>query len=136
MIFIDSSLIIGIVLAKDQWHNDAVEIARLLEHDDKITSDLVITEVMSTIGSKKGGKESLKVFNYMLEEYTVYSTDLKHLKASMFNFLKYDGKLSLVDASILNIMKKLKINKIASFDSDFDNKVGVIRINKASLYKK
>ncbi len=43
-------------------------------------------------------------------------------------FLKYDGSISLADASSIEIMKKYGIKKIISFDSDFDKANEIDRI--------
>jgi len=42
------------------------------------------------------------------------------MEKSMDTFLKYDGSISLADASSIEIMKKHGVKKIISFDSDFD----------------
>jgi len=47
---------------------------------------------------------------------------------SMFTFLHYGGTLSLADSLSLQIMIEMGINKIASFDSDFDKIKGITRI--------
>ncbi len=44
-------------------------------------------------------------------------------------FLKYDGSISLADASSIEIMKKYGIEKIISFDSDFDKVDDISRIH-------
>jgi predicted nucleic acid-binding protein len=45
-------------------------------------------------------------------------------------FLKYDGTLSLADASSIVIMNNMKISEIVSFDSDFDKVDNINRIHK------
>jgi predicted nucleic acid-binding protein len=47
----------------------------------------------------------------------------------MYEFLKYDGNLSVSDAVSVFIMNKKKIERIISFDSDFDKVPGIVRIN-------
>jgi predicted nucleic acid-binding protein len=42
------------------------------------------------------------------------------LEKAMDTFLKYDGSISLADASSIEIMRKHRVKKIISFDSDFD----------------
>jgi len=50
------------------------------------------------------------------------------MEKAMDTFLKYDGSISLADASSIEIMKKYGINKIISFDSDFDKANEIDRI--------
>jgi len=45
-------------------------------------------------------------------------------------FLRYDGTLSVSDAVSVFIMEKKNINRILSFDSDFDKVEGVVRIHQ------
>ncbi|KZX11549.1 type II toxin-antitoxin system VapC family toxin [Methanobrevibacter filiformis] len=129
MIFIDASFLIAIFLAKDQWHRRSEKLAKNLENKEKMTSDLVITEVMASIGGKVGGKASLLLFQYITDNYQIYSTDMNSLKKSMNYFLKYDGRLSLVDTISIKIMEEANIHEIASFDSDFDKVNGIVRIH-------
>ncbi len=42
------------------------------------------------------------------------------MEKAMDTFLKYDGSISLADASSIEVMKKHRVKKIISFDSDFD----------------
>ena len=48
----------------------------------------------------------------------------------MHEFLKYDGTLSVSDAVSVFIMKKKEIERIISFDSDFDKVQGIMRIHE------
>ncbi len=50
------------------------------------------------------------------------------MKKAMDTFLKYDGSISLADASSVEIMKKYGLKKIISFDSDFDKEKEIDRI--------
>lgn len=68
--------------------------------------------------------------------YSIIFTDNCHivhlgekiLKGGIFEFLKYDGTLSVPDAVSVFIMKIQHLDKIVSFDSDFDKADGIIRI--------
>lgn len=129
MMFIDSSFIIAMIVEKDQWHVRASEIAKKNVDQKKVTSDLIITEAMAIISSLKGGKIAKIMYDYIKDNYTIYTTDMNSLDIGMNTLLKYEGTISLVDSISINIMKELKILEIASFDSDFDNKKGIIRIH-------
>ena len=50
------------------------------------------------------------------------------MEKAMDTFLKYDGSISLADASSVEIMKKYGIKKIISFDGDFDKVDEIERI--------
>jgi len=125
LIFVDSSLIIAMVLTKDQWHQKAVQLIKKINNEEKVISDLMVAESITSIGDRKGGKEAINIFNYLQDNFTVISTDFEFLR----QYLKYDGTLSIADTSAVEIMKNMKITQIASFDRDFDKVEGIVRIH-------
>ena len=129
MIFIDTTYIIAIILEKDQWHPRIKSIEEKISNKKRITSDIMITEAMATIGSLKGGKIAKTMYNYIKDNYSIYETNMKTLDDGMSILLKYDGTLSLADSIAMKIMEKLKIYEIVSFDEHFDNKEGIVRIH-------
>lgn len=129
MIFVDSSLIIAMVLTKDQWHKKAVQLINEINSEEKVISDLMVVESITSIGDMKGGKEAINIFNYLQDNFTVISTDFEFLKSIKRQYLKYDGTLSIADTSAVEIMKNMKITQIASFDRDFDKVEGIVRIH-------
>ena len=129
MIFIDATYIIAIILEKDQWHDRVKDIEEKISNKKKITSDIMITESMATIGSLKGGKIAKTMYNYIKDNYVIYETNMKTLDNGMDTLLKYDGTLSLADSITVEIMKELEIYEIVSFDEHFDNEKRVIRIH-------
>ena len=128
MIFVDSSLIIAMVLTKDQWHKKAVQLIKKIDKEEKVISDLMVAESVTTIGDRSGGKEAINIFNYIQDNFTVISTDFEFLKSIKRQYLKYDGTLSVADISAIKIMNNMEMTKIASFDKDFDKVEGIVRI--------
>ncbi|MDI6644325.1 MAG: PIN domain-containing protein [Methanobacteriaceae archaeon] len=129
MIFIDSSFFIAVINRKDQWHEKAGEILPIIENEEKITSDLTLSESVTLVGNLFGGKTGLKLFNYILDNYEVRYVDKDLTFDAMDIFLKYDGTLSFADSVSVKVMKDLKLERIVSFDSDFDKVEGIIRIH-------
>ncbi len=128
MIFVDSTLIIAMVLTKDQCHKKAVQLIKEIDNKEKVISDLMVIESITSIGERSGGKEAINVFNYLQDNFTVISTDFEFLKSIKRQYLKYDGTLSIADTTAVEIMKNMEITQIASFDSDFDKVEGVVRV--------
>jgi predicted nucleic acid-binding protein len=58
----------------------------------------------------------------IIDDYTYYDDGFKNLQ-------KYDERLSINDCIYLSIMEDYGIEKIVSFDPDFDNKEGIIRLH-------
>ena len=130
MIFVDSCFYIAIADKKDQWHKKAKNLTNYIENKEVIISDLIISEVLTEIGTRGGGKKAHQLFEYFIDncEITYINPDL--LVESESLFLKYDGTLSLADAVSATIMREKRIWDIISFDSDFDKIEGVNRISK------
>lgn len=128
MIFIDSSYLIAIALKTDQWNKKALKIAKKLENKNLILSKLILSETITLIGKIAGGKSAKIFYNYIKQNYRIYDDKLSLYDEAIEIHLMYDGTLSFADAVSVEIMKKLNINKIVSFDSDFDKVNEIQRI--------
>ncbi|MEE9151934.1 MAG: PIN domain-containing protein [Thermoplasmata archaeon] len=127
MILVDSSFFIGLVDKKDQWHKKAIRVLEKI-NEEMIVSDLIISESVTSIGNRSGGKAGKKLYEFFVDNCQIVYVDEVLLKEGMNIFLKYDGKLSVADSVSVAIMKKRKISRIASFDSDFDKVRGIKRV--------
>ena len=127
MILVDSSFFIGLVDKKDQWHKKAIMVLEKI-NEEMIVSDFIISESVTSIGNRSGGKAGKKLYEFFVDNCQIAYVDEVLLKEGMNIFLKYDGKLSVADSVSVAIMKKRKISKIASFDSDFDKVHGIKRV--------
>ena len=126
MIFVDSSYYIAIADTKDQWHKKSLELSEYIENSISVVSSFIISEVVTEIGRRSGGKVAYNLYNYFTDNCKIIYIDRDLLSESMEIVLKYDGTLSLADAASIAIMDNMKIGEIISFDSDFD-KVDFIR---------
>jgi predicted nucleic acid-binding protein len=130
MIFVDSSFFIALVDRKDQWHSAAKAVLPVLADETILISELIIAESVTIIGRRSGGKAGEQLYHYFMDNCDLIVTDEKILKGSMSVFLCYDGTLSVSDAVSVFIMKKKNIDRIISFDSDFDKVEGIVRIHE------
>jgi len=128
MIFVDSSYFIAIAREKDRWHKDALQLVDKI-NESMIISDLIISESVTLVGSLEGGKAGKILYEYFIDNCKIYFTDEEIFSKAIDTFLKYDGSLSLADATSVEVMKKYKIKKILSFDSDFDKINEIERIH-------
>ena len=131
MIFGDSSFFIALVDRKDQWHPAAKSLLPVLADETIVISDLIIAESVTIIGRRSGGKAGEQLYHYFMDNCDRVGTDEKILSGSMQVFLHYDGTLSVSDAVSVFIMKKKNIDRIVSFDSDFDKVEGIVRLHEA-----
>ncbi|MGP8323820.1 MAG: type II toxin-antitoxin system VapC family toxin [Methanosarcinaceae archaeon] len=120
MIFVDSSYYIAIADTKDQWHKKSLELSEYIENNISVVSSFIISEVVTEIGRRSGGKVAYNLYNYFTDNCKIIYIDRDLLSESMEIVLKYDGTLSLADAASVAIMDNMKIGEIVSFDSDFD----------------
>ncbi|KAF5415736.1 MAG: hypothetical protein C5S48_04975 [Candidatus Methanogaster sp.] len=120
MIFVDSSYYIAIVDTRDQWHKKSLELSEHIENNISVVSSFIISEVVTEIGRRSGGKVAYALYNYFTDNCEIVYIDRYLLSESMEIILKYDGTLSLADAASVAIMDTMKISEIISFDSDFD----------------
>ncbi len=129
MIFVDASFFIAALNKKDEWHEDAGELLPLIKKEEKLTSHLILSESVTLTGGLFGGKKGVILFNYILDNHEVVYPDKDLSFRAMETFLKYDGTLSFADSVSVEIMHDWEIDKIVSFDSDFDKVDGITRIH-------
>ncbi len=129
MIFVDSSYYIAIADTKDQWHKKALELSEYVENNSSVVSSFIISEVVTEIGRRSGGKVAYAPYNYFTDNCEIIYIDRGMISESMEIVLKYDGTLSLADATSVTIMDNMKIGEIISFDSDFDKVDFINRIH-------
>lgn len=127
MILADSSYFIAVARKKDQWHERAKEIYDKLD-EDLISTDLIVSESVTSVGAISSGKEGRAVYDYILDNCHVAYTDKKILDRAIEVYLMYDGTLSLADAVSLVVMGDHGIKRILSFDSDYDKVKNIARI--------
>ena len=128
MIFIDSCFFIAIADKKDQWHTNAKKLMPTL-NDKIVISDYIISEVLTEIGKRSGGKNAHQLFYFFIDNCRIIYVDSELLLDGELLFLKYDGTLSLADSVSVKIMQKMNITDIISFDSDFDKIADINRIS-------
>lgn len=128
MIFADSSYFIGLADQKDQWHKRAVDLSDRTD-DDLVVTSLILSESVTAVGARGGGKAGVAVYDYILENCHVTFLVREMMENAVDVYLKYDGTLSLADAVSIQVMKTHDIRQILSFDSDFDKVKNIIRLS-------
>jgi len=128
MILVDSSFFIALADRKDQWHVLAKKLRTSLAGETVIISDLIVAEAVTIIGKRSGGKAGEHLYHFFIDNCDIIFVDEQILKGGMSVFLRYDGILSVSDAVSVSIMAKKGIDRILSFDSDFDKVDGISRL--------
>ncbi len=126
--FVDSSFIVGLADRRDQWHRDALRIARRLAPHPKLT-DLVVAESVTIIGQRSGGKAARVLYDYFADECQIIFTDEPLLDSAIVQHTRFDGTLSLADCVTVVAMTGESEKELVSFDSDFDKVRGITRLH-------
>lgn len=127
MILVDSNYIIALVNDKEKNHKRARELSSRVDNEEKIMPLLMLSEAVTSIGSRKKGKIAKLIYDTIVDNFEIYYPTTDEIETAMKCVLKYDGSLSLADCLAVHIMKKRAITEIISFDDDFDKVEGIVR---------
>ncbi len=128
-IFLDTGFIIALVRPADENHERAKEINKNVTAQ-LFLSDHIFDEVLTFLGKHKELEVAYEVGKKIIDsEHTeIFFANKIQLEESLAVFNRYKT-LSLCDALSVILMKNYEIQKIISFDSDFDLIPGIERIH-------
>ena len=130
MIYIDSSFFIALMNEKDvKKHKRANELFPQLDKEDKITSVFMLSETITYLNSRIDTKKVRDFYEILLDTVKIYYPNPLEVDENIECVIKYNSSASFADCYAAYIMNKLGITEIYSFDSDFDNMEGIIRIH-------
>ena len=127
MIFVDTTFLLALLIKTDSHHETALNIGRDI-HEKKIINNTVLNETLNSF-SGKGGKIGKQLYQTINEIFEVVYLDEDDYSEAIDLYLNYDSSINYSDCTILETMFKNKIDKIATFDSDFDKIKGIKIIN-------
>jgi len=131
MIFLDANFIIAYFLKGHDKYNRANEIWKILEHEDKVISDLIVAEVLNVLNTnlKVNIELTNKVNNFMNNELIIFHDEEYYFEGFKYLERYYPKRLQFTDCVYMALMKDLGINEIASFDGHFDLNKNIKRIH-------
>lgn len=139
-IIVDTSVLLAIVDSKDKWNITAEAIFDELEEKniEFYIFDCVANELISVIGKRlmeaRREKEYEDIIKRALEYikleklFPVYDLVIPRYDEIINTIIESNGKLNFHDSLIIIAAREYSIKYIASFDSDFDEVKGIIRI--------
>ncbi len=127
MIFLDSTYLIGLILKNDSLNYKSHLLKSYLGDENKIINNTVFNEVLNSLSSNNFNND-LPYIKKLLLSFNVDILTYDDYKDSFDLFEFYNFSINFSDCTILNTMQNYNINKIASFDSDFDKIKGIKRI--------
>ncbi len=130
MIFVDASFLVGLLLTNDVNNPRANELIDLIDDDDLIINNTVLTETINFLSKCKKIKQGHVIKDSI--DILLNSCDIHYLTANDYSsaigtYLHYNGAVNFSDCTILKSMESLGIDEIVSFDSDFDLISGIKR---------
>ncbi|MBR0271058.1 MAG: PIN domain-containing protein [Methanobrevibacter sp.] len=119
------------MLTNDVNNPRANELIGLIDGGNLIINNTVLTETINFLSKCKKIKQGYIIKESI--EIILNSCDIHYLNSNEYNdaidlYLHYNGAINYSDCTILKSMESLGINKIVSFDSDFDSILGIKRI--------
>lgn len=132
-IFIDSNIFIAYANVRDDKHKKAVEIMEQimrLDYGIPVTSDYIFNETVTVAMARTNDKQ----IGIKLGQKIVSSIRMIKVNGIIFSrawklFQAQDSALSFTDCTNIAFLEILKDNKIATFDTDFENVRGVKVVN-------
>ena len=124
MIFIDTSLLVAFVVAKDTNHEKSVSIMEEIvggKHGQAITSEYVFDETVTVVLVRsKSLYLASKTGDLIKESMPVLEVGNNIFEASWTRFRNQkDTKFSFTDCTILEVVESNHIDKLATFDREF-----------------
>jgi predicted nucleic acid-binding protein len=130
-ILLDACFIVSFILDNEKNHKKAVELYKQLENHELYINRAIIIEIINLLTNRlqRDTKKLLEIYKAIKYDYNIVEISAELSDKAMKTLLKYDGTLGLADTLNIETMKKFNIKHIYSFDTDFDNKNGIIRIH-------
>ena len=127
MIFVDTTFLIALLIKTDPLHEKALEISETI-HERKVINNMVLNETLNAF-TGKGGKVGKELYQVILEMFDVKYLDEGDYEDAINIYLNFNSSINYSDCTILSTMIKSKINRIVTFDSDFNKIKGITVIN-------
>lgn len=120
-IFVDSGFVIALINQRDQYHQQALELADRLEGHALITTDAVLLEVGNAL-ARNYKQKAIEIIEQFLDSDEV---EIVRLTPQLFNqalihYKQYEDKeWGLVDCISFVVMREVGINQVLTFDRHF-----------------
>lgn len=118
-IFLDTSFILAFIDKEDTRHAEARGIMQEFLKDELYISDHVFAETVNIVFSRANHDRAKNLAEYLVKsEINLVQLNQPGFEGAYQVFSS--EKISFTDASIKALMKNLGIEKLATFDSDFE----------------
>lgn len=124
-IFIDTSALIALYVADDEFHHLAeADLRRMQEEGLKfITSNFILDEIFTFLRTRKNKEVAINFIEFLAENIDIIKIiriTVSDEKKAFAYFKKLDGKgVSFTDCTSFALMKRVGIKTAFTFDQDF-----------------
>lgn len=122
MIFVDTSAIIALEVPSDKFHKRALRWREEVKDPVFVSSNLVFIETISWVRHNSGKEIAVRIGFSLLSGEGIHleRVTLEDENKAWDLFQKIEGRgISMIDCTSFVLMKRLKINNVFAFDSDF-----------------
>lgn len=128
---VDTSYIVSFLVRNEKEHKRALELSGKLKNEELIVTNAILTEIINLLIKRlnKNTTAVMEAYNFIKNEFKIIYETRELTEKAMDTLINYDSSLGLADALTIVVMKELDIHEIFSFDDDFDNKQGIVRIH-------
>lgn len=129
MIFLDTGFLYSLFNSSEVTHRCALDIYNYFSGDNsiKVINSVVLVEILNK--SKKLNLFPGELFDILNDNTLIMFLSESDLRSTLKLNQDYGNAINYSDCTILKTMGDLGINRIISFDSDFDKIRGIERIH-------
>lgn len=116
-ILVDSSLLIGLALKRDHYHDSAVALIRQLPQDDLLVVMPSLFELFFVCHERVGYAVAVAAYAAAYRRFHIeflMTEDLSRIESIMQKY--QDAQFDPTDAAIMAVSERLEIRQIATFD--------------------
>jgi predicted nucleic acid-binding protein len=120
-IFIDTGFILALIYPRDQYHTQALNLARKYTNNFFVTTDAVLLELGNAV-ARHSKPEAIVYIKNLMESNNI---EIVRLNPELFDLAfelykqSYDKTWGLVDCLSFVVMRNLDIQSVLSFDKHF-----------------
>lgn len=120
-IFVDSGFVTALINQRDQYHQQALELADRLEGHALITTDAVLLEFGNAL-ARNYKQKAIEIIEQFLDsdEVEIVSLTPQLFNQALSQYKQYEDKeWGLVDCISFVVMQEIGINQVLTFDRHF-----------------
>lgn len=131
IILLDANYIVSFLVNTEKNYKRALEISKSIQEKEIVITNAILIETINLLTKKlnKNTKAISKAYELINHNFKIVYVNEELIEQAMKTLVQYKANIGLADSLNIEVMKDMNIYEIASFDPDFDNKEGIVRIH-------